>query len=267
MEKKDLKVHKILHESKVSKRQRYQALVIGDSSLGGLLKYELIVTLVSWLPGALGLFLRSKLYPLLMGRVGKNVIFGQNVTLRHPHNIYIGDNVVIDDNCMLDAKGVGSAGIFIGSNVFLGRNTILSCKDGEIHLEDGVNISFNCDIHSSTQVILRKNALVAAYCYMVGGGNYQMDGVDIPFSQQEDFSEDKGIEVGENVWLGAGVKVLDGVVIGDNSVVGAGAVVNRSLPAWVVATGVPAKVLRERRRPGEKGTEVFAIKGTAVDAS
>ena len=32
-------------------------------------------------------------------------VFGQNVALRHPHKIRIGDNVVIDDNCLLDAKG------------------------------------------------------------------------------------------------------------------------------------------------------------------
>jgi hypothetical protein len=35
-------------------------------------------------PGALGLFLRSKLYPLILGRVGRNVVFGVNVTIRHP---------------------------------------------------------------------------------------------------------------------------------------------------------------------------------------
>ena len=42
-----------------------------------------------------------KLYPLLLGEVGKNVTFGQNVILRHPHKIKIGDNVVIDDNVVL----------------------------------------------------------------------------------------------------------------------------------------------------------------------
>ena len=63
------------------------------------------------MPGALGLFLRSKLYPLMLGRVGRNVVFGVNVTLRHPHKIAIGDNVVIDDSCCLDAKGTDNTGI------------------------------------------------------------------------------------------------------------------------------------------------------------
>ena len=59
-------------------------------------------------------------------------VFGQNVVLRHPHKIRIGDNVVIDDNCLIDAKGDANRGITIGSGVFIGRNTILSCKNGDI---------------------------------------------------------------------------------------------------------------------------------------
>lgn len=53
------------------------------------------------------------------------------------------------------------------------------------------------------------------------------------------------IAIADNVWLGAGVIVGPGVSIGEDTVVGAGAVVTRDLPAGVVATGVPARVLRE----------------------
>jgi acetyltransferase-like isoleucine patch superfamily enzyme len=247
MKKNDLKVRKIITEGEKSKIQHYQELVVGKTDFLSLIKYETIMTLVSGMPGAIGILLRSKLYPKLLGRAGQNVVFGRNVTLRHPHKIFIGSNVVIDENCLLDAKGIGNAGIFIGSNVFLGRNSILSCKDGEIHLEDGVNIGFNCEVFSSSQVILRKNALVAAYCYLIGGGNYRIDDFDTPFAEQCDFSEDRGIEIDQNVWLAAGVKVLDGVTVGENSVVGAGAVVRDSIPDWSIAAGIPAKVIRSRK--------------------
>ena len=53
------------------------------------------------------------------------------------------------------------------------------------------------------------------------------------------------IKIGRNCWLGAGVIVLPGVTIGDNTVVGAGSVVNKDLPANVVAVGTPCRVLRE----------------------
>ena len=52
------------------------------------------------------------------------------------------------------------------------------------------------------------------------------------------------ITIGNNVWLGGGVIVLPGVTIGDDTVVGAGAVVNRDLPAGVLAVGNPARVVR-----------------------
>lgn len=53
------------------------------------------------------------------------------------------------------------------------------------------------------------------------------------------------IRVGNNVWLGAGVTVLPGVTIGDNTVIGAGSIVNKDIPANVVAAGNPCRVLRE----------------------
>lgn len=53
------------------------------------------------------------------------------------------------------------------------------------------------------------------------------------------------VRLGRNVFLGNGVRVTKGVTIGDDTVVGAGSTVVRSLPAGVVAAGVPARVLRE----------------------
>lgn len=52
------------------------------------------------------------------------------------------------------------------------------------------------------------------------------------------------VAIGDNVFLGAGTRVLKGVSIGDNSVIGAGSVVVGDLPANVVAAGVPARVIR-----------------------
>ena len=76
------------------------------------------VTLASQsVPGALGLVLRQTLYPSLLGACGRNVVFGQNVVMRHPHKIRIGDNVVIDDHCLIDAKGDSNRGISIGSDI------------------------------------------------------------------------------------------------------------------------------------------------------
>src|ERR1700704_4235844 len=152
-----------------SSRAKYAALVVGQPGLGALLKYEFVVMVAQASPGAIGLALRKTLYPLLLGSCGRNVIFGQNVVLRHPHKIHIADNVVVDDNCLLDAKGGADSAIRIGGGVFIGRNTILSCKGGQIEVADGANIGFNCEVFSASRVRIGARALIAAYCYVIGG--------------------------------------------------------------------------------------------------
>lgn len=227
-----------------SKIQRYRDLVIGRGGLRPLLAYEAVMLLCANLPGALGLFLRSKLYPCLLGRSGRNVTFGTNVVLRHPHKISIGDNVVIDDGCCLDAKGTTNRGISIGNGVFVGRNTILSCKNGDIVLDDEANLGFNVEVFSAARVRIGKRVLVAAYTYLVGG-DHLYDRVDVPVLHQGRTA--RGIEVDDNVWLGAHVVVADGAVIGRDAIVGAGAVVTGEIPPFHIAAGVPARLVRDRR--------------------
>lgn len=53
------------------------------------------------------------------------------------------------------------------------------------------------------------------------------------------------VEIGDNVILGAGCKVVGNVKIGDNCIIGANAVVTHDIPPNSVAAGVPARVLRE----------------------
>jgi maltose O-acetyltransferase len=53
------------------------------------------------------------------------------------------------------------------------------------------------------------------------------------------------VEIGDDVFVGMGVRILKGATIGSDSVIGAGAVVTGSIPAGVVAAGNPARVIRE----------------------
>jgi serine acetyltransferase len=117
---------------------KYSALIVGQPGLWALVRHEVVTLVTQHVPGALGLLLRRTCYPWLLGQCGRNVVFGQNVVLRHPHKIRIGSNVVIDDNCLVDAKGDTNTGISIGDGVFIGRNTILSCKNGDITIGDHV---------------------------------------------------------------------------------------------------------------------------------
>jgi acetyltransferase-like isoleucine patch superfamily enzyme len=56
----------------------------------------------------------------------------------------------------------------------------------------------------------------------------------------------RGIDIGDNVWLGSGVVVLDGVRIGRNSIIGAGSVVTKPVPSDTIVAGVPARPISQR---------------------
>lgn len=239
MTSNNFKVKEISKE-KIPRWQQYAALVVGKTDLLSLLKYELITFFLANLPGAIGMYLRSKFFPLLLDEVGSNTVFGRGITLRHPHKIKIGENVIIDDNCILDAKGEINSGISIGNSVFIGRNTIIYCKDGDIKIHPQVNIGANCDVYSKCRVEIGKGTMIAAYSYIMSGGRYDYKS-GIPLVEQSSYSNGPTI-IGEGCWLGAKTVVHDGISIGDRAVIGAGAVVTKNIPTQVVAVGVPAKV-------------------------
>jgi acetyltransferase-like isoleucine patch superfamily enzyme len=232
-----------LFDARSSAREKYEALVVGRRGWGPLIKHEIVTLMSQAVPGALGFALRKALYPTLLGASGRGVVFGQNVVLRHPGKIRIGHDVVIDDNCLLDAKGESNAGITIGNGVFIGRNTILSCKNGDIAVEDGANIGFNCEVFSASRVRIGRDTLLAAYCYVIGGDHDFSDPSAAVLAQ---IRRSEGVSIGEGAWLGAGAKILDGVTIGDRAVIGAAAVVRESVPAGAIAVGIPARVISQR---------------------
>jgi len=57
----------------------------------------------------------------------------------------------------------------------------------------------------------------------------------------------KKIVIEDNIWIGAGVRILGGVRIGTGSVIGAAAVVTKDIPPMSVAVGVPARVIKSRK--------------------
>jgi len=243
-EKPQTALQATLTSTRQSAFTKYQQMVIGRAGLWAFLKFEVLTGFLGGLPGAAGFLLRKIFFPGLLGACGRGVVFGRHVTLRHAHKIKIGNNCIIDDYCVLDAKGDGNQGILIGDNVVLARNTVVSCKGGDITIGDNSNISLNCMIHSETKVEIGKNNLYAAYCYIIGGGKHSFDRTDVPIIQQESMSE--GVIMEDNIWLGAAVKVLDGARVGHDAVIGTGSVVNKDIPPFSVAVGLPARVVRQR---------------------
>lgn len=70
------------------------------------------------------------------------------------------------------------------------------------------------------------------------------------FSSKDKFIDEQGVTtspivIEDDVWIGANAVILPGVKIGRHSVIAAGAVVNRDVPPYSLAVGVPAQVKRK----------------------
>jgi acetyltransferase-like isoleucine patch superfamily enzyme len=226
----------------------YQEYVIGDPSLWKLLQYEFLIGLMSGLPGAPGLLCRKIFFPMIIGRCGKGVVWGKDMVIRYPRKIQIMDQCIFDDGCVLDAKGENNKGISIGTISMIGRHTILGCKNSDINIGNHVGIGAHCIIHSVdvSPVTIEDNVVIGPMVYLAGGGNYNIERMDIPIGEQG-IDCRGGIHIKKNCWIGANTVILDGVTIENDAIVGAGSVVTGDLPAYSIAAGNPARIIKMRK--------------------
>jgi len=241
-------LHQQISDSSKSAFARYKELVLGSSSLWYLVKFELISLFCTHTPGALGLMLRKFLYPSILGRVGKNVIFGQGVVIVHGQKISIGDNVVIGDQVVLDAKGSSNNGINVNNNTIISRNAVLACKNGDITIGKDSSVGISGLIHAmeGSNVSIGDDVMIGAFSYFVGGGTYGTEELDVPFKKQK-MVIGGGIEVANNVWVGSYAQIFDGVSVGTGSIIGASTLVNKNVDEYAVVAGVPMKLIKSRK--------------------
>jgi virginiamycin A acetyltransferase len=112
----------------------------------------------------------------------------------------------------------------------------------ETRLEENVYLGPKCQLGL---VHIERDALLAAGVHVPSGA--QSHGFADPTAPiREQSGMQRIVRIGAGSWIGSAAVVLADV--GRNTVVGAGAVVTKPLPDWVVAAGVPARVVRDRSR-------------------
>lgn len=211
---------------------------------------ELVVDLVvRWIPAvSFGVVLRRKLYRTILTELG--------------HSFYIQDGAEI----------IGASKIKIGNNVSLRRDVRLNCggQRSKIYLKSGVTLDRGVDISCSeqTSIELGENTYINSYVCITGPGSIKIGNdcligpqstiiashhnfADSKQKIREQGGINKGIVIEDDCWLGQGVRVIDGVRIGKGSIIGAGAVVNKDIPPYSIAVGVPAKVIRQRHKDAD----------------
>jgi acetyltransferase-like isoleucine patch superfamily enzyme len=173
---------------------------------------------------------------------GTNISISSGARLNGGNKIRLGDSVVIEKGAMLIAHGPGSS-IGIGHRTWLCYNCILDTSDGWIKLGSDCTVNSFSILYGNGGLDIGNGVRIAPHT-VIASMNHIYEDPDIPIFKQGIQSE--GIKIEDDVWIGAGAKVLDGVIIGKGSVVAAGAVVTKNIPAYSIAAGVPAKVIKKR---------------------
>ena len=219
----------------------YRELAVGDASWVKFIIFEVATTLLTNLPGALGLGLRALVYPCLFKRCGRKIALGRGVTIRNPGAIELGSRIIVDDYAVMDVRGT-DGGISLSDHVSIGRFSTLTSKRGRISLHSAVNIGSYCRIATQSSVEIGESTLVAAYCY-IGPGNHQHEeGKPLIASEMQIRG---GVRIGKHVWIGAHTTIMDGVTIGDGAIIGAHSLVREDVSAGSVVAGAPARTIRE----------------------
>ena len=133
--------------------------------------------------------------------------------------------------------------IRIGRGAQIARGVVIESWGGAVAIGDHSFLGPYAVVYGHGGVIIGDACLISMHCRIVSS-NHTVP----PRGRRIQLEPDilRATKIGHDVWLGAGVTVLGGVTIGDGCVVGAGAVVTHDLPAYSIATGVPAKIVGHR---------------------
>jgi len=154
---------------------------------------------------------------------GKNLKIGK-IKADWPNKVFLGNEVVVEDDVVFWIKKPfdDENKIVLENNVFVGRGCL-----------------FNCN----SKIIIGEDSLIGAFT-IFADVNHLASAGSIIRAQPIDVGE---IYVGKDVWIGTGCTLLKGVNIGNGSIIAAGAVVNKSVPAYEIWGGVPARKIGERK--------------------
>lgn len=128
-----------------------------------------------------------------------------------------GDLVDIHRQCDL----LGLANLRLGSRISVHPKCYIDATGG-VRIGNDVSIAHHATIMSTTHTFTDGTVTIR----------------DQPVASAPTVIED-------DVWIGAGSRILAGVTIGSHSIVAAGAVVTRDVPSGVIVGGVPARVLKQ----------------------
>lgn len=170
------------------------------------------------------------------------LFFGSFRYIKVGKNVTLGNSVIpnIAKGCTIMDNSSVTGTVTLNKNVYLHENVQIRSFMYEISIGEGTTINRNTCILANCRI--GKFVSIAPNVVIVGSNhNYK----EHSLIKKQGLSS-KGIEIGDDVWIGANATILDGVSIGDGCVVAAGAVVTKSIPNYSVVAGVPATIIKSR---------------------
>jgi acetyltransferase-like isoleucine patch superfamily enzyme len=165
--------------------------------------------------------MRRVLFRALCKQVGNDIQVGPNVVLKHPETMEFGDCVFIGAQVMIQGRFDGYCRI--GNHVWIGPQAYFDAR--ALVLEGYVGWGPGAKVLGSTHTALPLGEPIIKTDLVV-----------------------KPVVVGYGADIGMNASILPGVRIGAHAIVGAGAVVTRDVPEYAIVAGVPARVIRDRRK-------------------
>ena len=135
----------------------------------------------------------------------------------------------------------------IGPHAYFEPGVWLTSETGRISIGGGSLLNLNVMVAAVESVSIGEHCMLANGC-LITDANHRFDDPDRPVPWQG-FTSKGPVVIEDNVWLGANVVVTSGARIGRRSVIGANSVVTEDIPAFSIAAGAPAKVLRSVTYP------------------
>ncbi len=133
--------------------------------------------------------------------------------------------------------------ITLGEDCVVGTGALLLSYGGDILIGDRSSVNPYCVLYGHGGLTIGSGVRIAAHTVIIPA-HHGFDDLETWICSQP--LSCQGIHIEDNVWIGAGARVLDGVTIRRGCVIGAGAVVCRSTEENGVYTGVPARLQRFR---------------------
>ena len=131
----------------------------------------------------------------------------------------------------------------LGDGVLFEPNVWLTASaPARIRIGEGTFLNLGVQVAALELVEIGAHCMFANGCF-ISDADHRFDDPEKPITWQG-FTSKGPTRIGDNVWCGANVVVTSGVTIGERCVIGANSVVNRDVPAFSIAVGAPAKVVK-----------------------